>query len=380
MRKLLYIITQGEQGGAQKNVVDTANHFDSLYDVTVATGVQKSEKDKWIFENINSEINKHKFNNLLREINLMKDFSAILEIYKYVKQNKIDIVHLHSSKAGVLGSIAARCAGAKVVYTVHGFVFKEPMNVLKKAFYICAELLASLFVDKYILVSKQDEMIGRQYKIIRGNKNNANGVVIYNGIKTGVDNLKSKSEARELLKLDKNKKIIGSIANLYKTKGLEYLIAAVKIVKDNYVEQNKKIDWQIVIVGEGEERAGLERRIREADLQEEFLLLGRVPDVSSYLRAFDLFALTSVKEGLPYCLIEATLAELPILATRVGGIVEMSQYIEMNLVGSKDVGQISDKLIKFLDKDEAGTYESKFNDIFSIDKMVENIEICYNSI
>jgi glycosyltransferase involved in cell wall biosynthesis len=375
--KILYIITQGENGGAQKNVYDTVTNLVNFeHKIYVATGAQISSKDTWLFdklkkENVKQE-NLHVFKNLIRNINFTSDFRAFIEIYKYIKLNKFEIVHLHSTKAGIIGGLAAKFAGAKVVYTVHGFVFTEPMNVLKKLFYILTEFINSFFIDIYICVSKKDLEIGKKYKIIRGNK----GKVIYNGINVNNAFL-SKVEAREkIINLSKinftPSKIVGSIANLYRTKGLEYMIDAAKeLVKSDP-------NLLFVIFGEGELRAELEQRIKDLNLKNNFMLLGFVDNAQQYISGFDLFVLSSVKEGLPYTLIEASLTGLPILATSVGGIPEMADLLDINLVNAKSSDSLALEIELILKGDRL--QKSKFNNIFKMKSMIMSINEVYKSL
>ena len=161
LMKILHIITQGENGGAQKNVLDTVSALSHHgHDIFVMTGEQKNPHDQWLFE----KLKKQGFTNnklsvcryLARDIHILRDIRALINLYRYIKKNKFDIVHLHSTKAGVLGAIAGKLAGSRIVYTVHGFVFQEPMSVVKKLLYITIELCSSFFIDTYICVSEKD--------------------------------------------------------------------------------------------------------------------------------------------------------------------------------------------------------------------------------
>jgi glycosyltransferase involved in cell wall biosynthesis len=123
-----------------------------------------------------------------------------------------------------------------------------------------------------------------------------------------------KDEARKAMGLPQDKKIFGTIANFYATKGLQYLImAAVKIPERQIV----------AVIGDGPQRDDLEKQIKEAGLNEKIILLGGRDAAAQYLKAFDAFILPSVKEGMPYVILEAMQAGVPIIATDVGNIKEM---------------------------------------------------------
>ncbi|MBI5765965.1 glycosyltransferase family 4 protein [Candidatus Falkowbacteria bacterium] len=309
MAKILYIVTQSELGGAQRYISDLAKYFSGNGDdVWVAAGGNDA-----LFELLkNAGIKAIKLRNLVREINPLKDLQALLELKKIISDLHPDIVHLNSSKAGVLGAVAAKVASVKkIIYTVHGFVFNEPMNRMQKIFYLLAEKISAHFKNYIICVSEFDYQQALINKICSPKKL----ITIHNGI----DEIKfsSKEEAKKELNLPPNKIIIGCIANFYASKGLEYLIEAARIVKE-------KIPGVLfVIIGDGQEKNNLISKIKKNDLAENFILTGKINQAERCLKAFDLYACSSVKEGFPYSLLEAMTAGLPIVATKVGGIPEM---------------------------------------------------------
>ena len=128
--KILYLITQSEWGGAQRYIFDLATNLPlNRYEISVAAGGNQKLHTKLDEKNIKS----YKLKNLVREINPIKDLKAYFEIKRLLKEVKPDILHLNSSKAGIIGAIASKHAGVKkIIYTVHGFVFNEPMPSWKK--------------------------------------------------------------------------------------------------------------------------------------------------------------------------------------------------------------------------------------------------------
>src|SRR3989344_2985002 len=128
--KILYIITQGEMGGAQRYVYDLATGLDpKQYKVTVAVGNERGDLEKKLSAaGISTRVLRH----LKRAINPWHDLLVLWEIRRLIQAVKPDIVHLNSTKAGFVGSIAAAMAGARnVVFTAHGFAFLEPGSALK---------------------------------------------------------------------------------------------------------------------------------------------------------------------------------------------------------------------------------------------------------
>jgi len=379
--KILYIITQGEQGGGQKYVLELAEKVAKEHEVFVGIGRMENGNDKWLFEKLESvgvkKGNIFEIKNLQREIKPILDFKALLEMSRLFKMLNPDVVHLNSSKSGVVGAVASIFTKTKVVYTVHGWVFLEPMNPIKKLIYISLEFISAMLRNYTIFITQKDIDAVALWPLFKGK-----GKLIYNGIdESKKENILSKEEGRKFIfekiphpnpenhlqddsiskerELVPEVKIVGTISNLFKTKGLEYLIDAAK-----------DVDAIFVVFGFGGEeyRQELQDRINRNGLQEKFFLLGRVPDAYKYLRALDVFTLTSVKEGLPYSILEASLANLPIVATSVGGVPEVAKNIKISLVESQNVQQIRSAIEENLNNSEK--YKSEFNKIYTIENMV----------
>lgn len=302
--KILYIVTQADGGGAQKYVLQLAKHFDG----TIASG---TESDNLFLDAKDAGVKTVKLKYLKRKVNLFWDFLAFVELVKVIKKYKPDIVHLNSTKAGFLGSIAGKIAGVKVIFTAHGFHFNEPLSPVAKQLSKDIERLASMFRDYIIAVSEADMNSTVVNKIIPKNKIS----VIYNGIPEL--NFLTKDEARTKLNLDKSKFIFGTVAGLYKTKGLDVLIDAISLLDKSILNS-----CRFVIIGSGPELKNLKLKIENLKLQSHIIMLGKIDNASNYLKAFDSFILPSRKEGFPYTLLEAMQASLPIIATNVGGNVE----------------------------------------------------------
>ena len=399
--KILYIITQGECGGAQKNVVDLAVGMrEAGHGVVVATGRQDTVTSRWLFDELRSAGFRAAtpvrrlgvrlpqqpsvvpdlvvVPALRRDIRPFADILAFFQIIRLVRQLQPDIVHLHSSKAGSVGALAAKFAfvGVKVVYTVHGFVVAEPLSTPVKTFYRVSEYIASFFRDLVITVSARDEAIGRAEKLIHGRS-----VVIYNGLdqakKAGI---LAFSQAREALArflpasaatvLASNRRVIGIVAGLYPTKGISYLLDAIALVRDNTVGRGGVQEVPIIIIGDGVLRSELEVKTKRLKLTEQVFFVGMVDDAYRYLPAFDLIVLPSVKEGFPYVLLEALLAGRPFIASRVGGIPELVDMLPAgvaHLVPPAEPRALAAAIEKFFH--EAPPSSIRLPDLFSVEHM-----------
>ena len=155
--KILYVITSADSGGAQQYVLALAKKFGG----TIAVGTEQD----WLFNEARAlTIPTIPVKHLRRDVSPYHDLIAVGELRRIFKQEKPDIIHLNSSKAGVIGAFAAKKLKIPVVYTVHGFVLNEPMNPLKRALYRYFERSADRFRTRTIAVSRADQvaLIARQ--------------------------------------------------------------------------------------------------------------------------------------------------------------------------------------------------------------------------
>ena len=315
-KKLFICITKSDWGGAQKYVFDIATNTPrDQFDTTVLLGGDGELKQKLENAGVKTILLK----NSQRDINTKKEFGLLFELTKLFKKERPDIIHLNSSKMGFTGALAGRITGVKnIIFTTHGWAFNEKRNFLSKILFKKLYVLIILLCHKTISVSETTKkQIGKMF--------GKNIVVIKNGLRE-ID-LKDKDSARESLFtkiLHKNQKItnmlsrnpvwIGTISELHTTKGLSYAIEAISKIKNNVI---------FVIIGEGEKKKELEEQVVRLGIASKVFLVGRIDSASTYLNAFDIFTLSSITEALPYVLLEAGYAALPVIASNVGGIPEI---------------------------------------------------------
>ncbi len=412
VKKILYFITQSELGGAQRYVFDLANNIKGDFKVAVAIGEQgnKGKLAKILQEN---NIEYFVIRNLKRKISPINDIIAFFKIIKLINIYKPDIIHLNSSKISVLGSLASlfiKSRDLRIIYTVHGWVFNEPLPDWQKNLYIKIEKYTAKFKNKIICVSEYDKCVALNYKVAPAEKL----ITIHNGI--APIEFYEKEEAKKILisKIQSNilkeaeqpvksprpkdeklnpasfdyaiadKLLIGSIGNLYKTKGFEYLIEAADII----INKNK-ITALFIIIGRGSELKNLTNLIKKYNLEYNFILAGGVSEASKLLKAFDIYICSSVKEGLPYSILEAMSAGLPIITTSVGGIPEMivdpSTDLKLangSIAMSADAQGLAMKIMEFAaDKTLAAILGEKskqdVNKNFGLEKMVTETKKVY---
>lgn len=379
-KKVLFIITQSELGGAQRFLSNLVSHLNrDIYELLVAVGSDGNGDFLRVLKAGGIPCQTLKF--LKREPSL-NNIKAIFEIRRLIKNYRPDVLFLNSSMAGFVGSLASvfptRINAVKVIYRIGGWSFNDPWPRWKRWFWIILEWFSAKWKDVIIVNNRHDLNQAKKLRI----KPRRQTVLIHNGIEVYKLDLMQPEEARTKLleKASKSsgkniqaKNIVGTIANFYPTKGLEYLVGAADYFHDND-------DTIFFIIGDGELRPELEKMIHKKGLEKRVFLLGQIPDAYRFLPAFDVFVLPSVKEGFPWVLIEAMAAKLPVIATSVGAVPEIIDDRKNGLlVKPKNPAGLADKIKEVLENDrlrnELGiqAHQTVLFE-FELDKMVKQIE------
>lgn len=369
--KIGFFVTKGVWGGAQKYVYNLATSLSpEKYDVFVVTGSGNTLKEKLEARGIKTYV----IENMKRDISLISEFKSLLALFKIVWKEKPKVLHLNSPKAAGLGSFVGRVLFVpKIIQTVHGFTWNEDRGAVSKVLIVFFTWLTLIFSHKNIVLGKREE---RQAKSLPFVKNKI--YLIPNGVEK-ID-FKEKAEARRELSLKVNSEIhsdtlwLGTIAELHKNKGYEYAIEAVSKISKPFV---------YLIIGNGEEKTSLENLIKNLGLEKKVFLVGFIDKANEYLKAFDVFMLTSIKEGLPYAILEAGQASLPVIATSIGGIPDIIENGKNGiLVAPKKSGEITRSLEYLaenpdLQKTFGENLHNKISSEFSIEKMLEKTQELY---
>ena len=322
-KKILFLVTKSNFGGAQRYVFDLATHLpkDRFECVVLCGAAQGTSSAGPLVERLTQAGIRTVFVPKLNRDIAGSDITAYKAIARVIREERPDVIHLNSSKAGGLGALAARLAGVpKIIFTVHGWPFMENRNILSRGIIGMVSWLTALLSHTLIVVSDFDLRVAKSMPLV--SKKTAR---IYNGIELQMQ-FGSGDIVRKAFPV--GAKITGTIGELHKNKNQVSLIEQAKNNPSMYV----------AIVGEGELRAELAAQIVKNGLRDRVKLLGYVP-ARDALKGFDVFALPSLKEGLPYVLLEAKLAGLPIIANRVGGVGE--------ILDAKDLNEFSlEKMVK----------------------------------
>ncbi len=332
-KKILYLVTQTKWGGAQKYVLELAKYFSQNNQVDIAFGEDEGLNEQFIEAAKKINVRTIVLKNLVRDINISKEISAAKELTKLLNKENYHLIHLNSSKAGLIGSLAAKFYAAnpfntrmRIVYTAHGFVFNEQLNPWMKKIYVLSETFSTGLQNLIIAVSEHDKQTALANKICPAYKI----FVVPNGIEPKDYQFLDETSARERLALAPNKKYFGTIGSFYANKGHTYLVEAIKILQDKNSPLLKNHAW--VFIGDGPDFDKIKKQVADAHL-ENFITIIKAKDQDwQYLPAFDYFILPSIKEGMPYTILEAGLARVPTIASRVGGIPEIIETEKTGLL------------------------------------------------
>ncbi|MCG7926915.1 MAG: glycosyltransferase [Candidatus Thiodiazotropha taylori] len=236
--------------------------------------------------------------------------SSILKLRRILKQKHIDIIHAHGIKEHLIGGIAAKLVGGcKVVRTHHGLGRLNANRLLRSL-----ELLNSkLFSDALIAVSKdlEQQLIGKGHPKSKIS-------VIHNGIDCrSVTPARSIQEVRDALDIDEHARVVGTLGRMVPVKGHKYLLQAQQWLLSSGV------DCVVVIAGDGPLMEETKQLAAELDIEAQVRFLGHVDEAYDILSAFDIFVLTSLHEGVPISILEASCLGVPLVATAVGGVTEV---------------------------------------------------------
>ncbi|MGB2763544.1 MAG: glycosyltransferase family 4 protein [Candidatus Aminicenantaceae bacterium] len=316
---------------------------------------------------------------LVRRTNIIKDLKTFLDIWRIIKKKSPEIVHTHSSKAGLLGRLAAKLARIPiVVHTPHGHVFFGYFGPLKTKIFIILERLVSRITDRIIALTNKEKEDYIKFRIANEDKFD----VIYSGIE--LDKFKELSEDKKQnlvkeLGIPEKSLIIGTVGRLVPVKGHEFLIKAAKYIISKYPEAF------FVFTGDGPLEQNLERQAFKLGIKDNIIFLGWRDDVAKIISIYDIFALPSLNEGMGRVLAEAMALGKPIVASNVGGIPDLVTHGKNGfLVPTRN----SEKLAKYIQiliedkeqREKMGQVGKETVKNFSKEKMVEKIANLYEEL
>lgn len=291
----------------------------------------------------------------------------ITGISRLIKSSQANVVHLHGYSAANFGRIAARLNGVANVVHEHAVLKVQPHQ------YIVDKLL-SRFTDVAVAVSGnvKDFMVDSRSIPPQKIRTIGNGIQLdrYKNLKV------SRQQKRQELGIDERAVIIGTVTRLREEKGNEYLIKAIPLLVE------KKVNFSLLVVGDGPLRNKLEQLASDLGVSDQVKFLGFRNDVPELLSLFDIQVIPSLTEGFPLCLAEAMAAENPVVATSVGGMVEIGRDGEtVMFVPPEDPSSIAEKILYLINNpefaDKLSTQALEYSSAFGVEHSVKKLQKIY---
>jgi glycosyltransferase involved in cell wall biosynthesis len=312
--KIFHVITKLELGGAQKVTLMTLERLPrDRYELGLATGPEGLLVD---WANSIPDVKRVWIPALVREVRPLQDLLAFLDLWRLFRRERPQIVHTHSSKAGIIGRWAAKMAGVPVIFhTWHGFGFNDFQSPIVRGIYVWLERATAKITTKPFVVSYANAARAENSGVVE------RGDWILSRDAIAVDEfLQPKPRRRKLREwgVPEDKVVVGMVACFKPQKApADFVEVAARVLA-------KTDRAHFIMAGDGELRASIEDRIRKHGIEKHMTLLGwqNEKDMPEIYRNFDIFVLTSLWEGLPCVFSEAMACELPIVATNVDGARE----------------------------------------------------------
>jgi len=386
--RVLEIINDATIGGGQQHVLQLLKAVDPQKYETFISCSPKGE----LLATFNSNSSQYFPVNLRKKI----DLKALLQLYKIIKSNKIELVHTHGGIAGLWGRLAAILTKfhsngfylpffrpnltkkVKIVHTLHGIHYLYYENKYLKRIFIFLEKLLSHFTDITVCVSEADQKNGLKHNLFSPQKSRLIRKAI--DIQTVTSKSETPLELKKKLHFRPDVQLIGHVARLHYEKGQLYLLKAFQQLL------TQKSDVKLLIVGDGPERQALEKFVSKQSLEAEVKFLGYRKDITDILSIIDLFVLPSFWEGLPLAILEAMALGKPVVATRVGGIPEIIDHLQDGfLVPPKNTTELSQAMLTVLNQPDlaqklGSQAQQKIFDQYNIDRMIPKIEAVYSEL
>ncbi|MDP9055646.1 MAG: glycosyltransferase family 4 protein [Acidobacteriota bacterium] len=343
--KVLYVITRAERGGAQVHLLDLIASLQGKVQALIATG----ERGFLCNEAARMGVPVHIIPNLTQPIRPLKDGRALLELISLIRRESPDLVHAHTSKAGLIARLAGRLTRVPTVFTAHTWSFADGVPCRQKLLAVPLERLAASFGGRIITVSEANRALALRRKIA------ADRCLV--GVWNGVPDVPQQAAPGK-----SDVVTVTMVARFAPQKDHLTLVKAMTGVRGN---------WRLLFVGDGPLRPQVEAEVKASGLSQRIECLGDRADIAEILKKTDIFVLATRWEGLPLSILEAMRAGVPVIATDVGGVAEaVTDGVTGYLTRCGDIEQLRDCLNRLVGSPELmGTmgraarrrYEKDFN-------------------
>lgn len=357
--KALYVITRADRGGGQVHVLSLLKAFRPDIELHLATG-----EEGWLCEEARKlSIAVHRIRNLTQPINPIKDAIALVETNKLIAKVNPDLIHAHTSKAGLIARLAARMRRVPCVFTAHTWSFADGIERTQQWISRPLERLAARAGGPIITVSEANRLAAIQAGIAT-----PEGLItIWNGMPDSAERAVPEYAGTPTITM---------IARFVQQKNQLLLLRALSKITDLY---------KLVFVGDGPMRSVIEEETVRLRMDGRVEFAGERNDVDVILGQSQMFVLSTNWEGLPLSIIEAMRAGLPVIASDVGGVAEVVRHAESGYLvkrgDEEDLRQrlqelISSPLLR-LRMGRAG--RELFQRSFTLDQMLDRTATVYQA-
>lgn len=378
--KVLHIITRLDKGGSAENTFLTVKGLDKKkYEVSLMSGPVQDPNQERRTQVEEYGISFIPIPVLVRNINVVFDSIALYKVWKFLNQENFDVVHTHTSKAGLLGRFAAKFAGVPhIIHTPHGHVFFGYFGPLKTKIFIRLEKLANRISERIVALTQREKADYISYKTCPEEKI----AVIHSGIELEKFQELPRAEKIKIKKeigLPEDSFVVGTVGRLVPVKGPEYLIKASQYLLPEHPNTS------FLFAGDGPLKEALYKKAKKTGGEKNILFLGWRDDIARVLAVFDVFCLSSLNEGMGRVLVEAMALGIPIVASDVGGIPDLVIHGKNGfLVPPKNPEELAKHIqILIQNKDQRikmGQAGKKMSQKFSHETMVKNISELYEEV
>ena len=304
-------------GGVEKNIYYTVTNLAGEFDFHLSCGADFKDDLFGDHPEIKIIICPH----LVNKIHPLKDLKALWFYYRLIRKEKYDIVHTHETKASFITKLAAWLARCPyVIYGLHGVTFNDPMSSLKRKFFIllekltihCADLVVAVGYDT--IEEYHKENIGKNipFQVVRS------GIDIDGYLKQALQTEEEKLLFRKSLDINKEDIVMVTVGRFSYSKAQRYAIEAFAALQKKYT------NLKFLLIGEGELLQDCKKLVQTLGIPgNSIYFLGYQKDIPKYLSVSDVFIFTSLREGLPRVIVEASLLKVPVITFEVEGATEV---------------------------------------------------------
>jgi len=387
LAKILHIITRLDRGGSAYNTLLSCRFLAGKYDMILAHGLSvesrmtREERKTVDREMADAQKRGARFEaapSLVQRIQPIRDIQAFFALWKLIRREKPDIVHTHTSKAGFLGRWAAKMAGVPhIVHTPHGHVFYGHFGPVGSRFFLYLEKITSPITEKMIALTEAERNDYRTYRVA----NERQLVTIHSGVTISrfMNPNAMQNEKRAALGMDEKGPVVGTVGWLLPIKGPLHLLKAMGKVWQDHP------NCRLVYVGKGDLEPALRNEVHRMCASDRVHFLGWRKDIPAIMALFDIFVLPSLNEGMGRVVVEAMAAGKPVVASRVGGILDLIKHGENGfLVEPADPAGLARAIIRLLEnktlRERMGRKGRETAPRYGVESMIEKLDALYSSI